>query len=186
MARTSNRHSYAKGLMIASQKLPETQPESPLSKTQRHAMDSRLVQAINEVMGDSTSQSQMIGTPVVAWGAGQVTKIRILDKAVTEAAGTGTPIPQLRGIARAKATMATVGGGTKAVGGGGIDGGLKSLRNNAIAVELAIFGISGAVTVARIAVRYRQLVVIDRQATAKAARVARESDEQGGVTPVIS
>ncbi len=83
--------------------------------------------------------------------------------------------PELNGATRANATISALGDGSKASG-GGIDRGLRGLRDSAIAVELAVFGISGAVTVARIAVRYRELVKQDRAIVAAIAEAQAAND----------
>lgn len=144
------------------------------------AIDPLLLQAINDVMGDAAGRAQAITTPMTAWVAGQAVKQQRVNAASMGTASTGTPIPELRGIARQKATISALDNGSKATGGGGIEGGLRSLRNSAIAVELAVFGISGAITVGRITVRYRQLVRQDRAIAAAVARarVTSESSEE--------
>lgn len=139
-------------------------------------MDTRLVQAINEVLGEDVSKAQIAGAPVVAWGAGQAVKRGALRGAVGRKASTGTPIASLKGVAKARAAVANLGGGAKAVGGKGIDGGGITVRNGAIAVELATFGISGAIIVARIALRYRAIVKAEHVA---ATTLARWADDKG-------
>lgn len=134
------------------------QADKGLAKNRR----ALLIQAIEETLGDGASQAQMLGTPIVSFAAGQATKRHSIINAIGKNASTGIPIFELRGIARAKAVMAVVGGGAKSVGGAGIDGGLKNLHNNAIAAELVVYGISGALTVGRIAMRYKRLVELAR------------------------
>ncbi len=117
-------------------------------------MDPRLRQAINDVF-ERGGATTLGGGGVIAFAAGQARKRQLLGRAHAGDASTGTPISALHGIARGKAGLAGVAGGSKATGGGGIDGGARTLRAAAIKTELAVFGISGAVLVGRIALRYR-------------------------------
>lgn len=84
-------------------------------------------------------------------------------------ASTGTPIALLRGVAAKRATMAAVAGGAKAAGGGGIIGGMRVLGQKSLQAQLAIYGITAAVLVAQIGIRYAVLVRRDRQAAREAA-----------------
>lgn len=139
-------------------------------------------QAINETLGDGASQAQMLGTPVVSFLAGQATKRHVMADALGKAASTGVPIDELRGIARAKAALAVVGGGAKSIGGGGIEGGMRYLRSNAIAIEVAVYGISGALVVGRIALRYNELVKFARIEDADAAEAGLGGAVEEGET----
>lgn len=139
-----------------------------------------LRRAIYETIGDVTSQAQMLGTPVASFLAGQATKRHVVSSALGQTTSTGVPIDELRGIARAKAAMAVVGGGAKSIGGGGIEGGVRNLRNNAIAMELAVYGLSGAFTVGRIALRYGELVKLARIEAAEAAEAGRDDAVENG------
>jgi len=126
-------------------------------------MDDRLIQAINEVMRESGNKVLSAGLLSSAL-AGKVVKEGLLRTAQTLDASTGVPISGLRGIARGKAALAALAGGAVSAGGGGMAGGVRVLQKNAIKVELAIFGISNAVVVGQIVVRYRQIVRAEREA----------------------
>ncbi|WP_146033042.1 hypothetical protein [Arthrobacter sp. AFG20] len=84
-------------------------------------------------------------------------------------ASTGTPIPLLRGVAAEHATMAAVAGGSKASGGGGIDGGMRLLDQKSMQAQLLVYGITAAAIGAQIGIRYAVLVRRDRKAAREAA-----------------
>lgn len=135
-------------------------------------MDPRFLIAINEVL---TEAGIDIAVPGVIAGAkaGPALRQSILARAATKNASTGTPIPWLKGIAAERATIAAVAGGAKAAGGGGIIGGTRILAQKPLQAQLAIYGITAAVVVAQIGVRYASLVRRDRKA-------ARESTAEKG------
>lgn len=128
-------------------------------------MDARLAQAISEVLGNGGNE-QLLSGVLNSAAAGQAVKRRLLKRAQTLTASTGAPISGLRGIARAKAAISALDNGAKSAGGGGIQGGSKVLKTSAIKVELAVLGLTGALVVGRIAVRYVQLVRADQKCAA--------------------
>lgn len=123
--------------------------------------------AISDVLsGDGVSATITAGPPVAR--AGAEFRQAMMNTASKGNASTGTPIPLLRGVAAERATLASIGGGSKAVGGEGIAGGEKVLSNSELTAQLSTYGVKAAVIVAQIAFRYGVLVHNDR----KAARVA--------------
>jgi len=127
-------------------------------------MDPRLVAAILDVLGESPTNVSLGATAGRA--AGPAVRKSILGRAATKNASTGTPIPNLRGIAADRATLAAVGGGAKAAGGSGIAGGLQVLDKAVMTVQLAAYGITAAAIVAEIGIRYAAHVRSDRAAAA--------------------
>ncbi len=79
-------------------------------------MDPRLRQAINDVF-ERGGATTLGGGGVIAFAAGQARKRQLLGRAHAGDASTGTPISALHGIARGKAGLAGVAGGSKATGG---------------------------------------------------------------------
>ena len=129
--------------------------------------------AISDVLSGGGVSSTITAGPSGA-EAGAEFRSAMLDSASKGNASTGTPIPLLKGVAAERATIAAVGGGSKAVGGKGIAGGEKILSDSELKAQLAMYGVKAAVIVAQIAVRYGVLVRRDR----KAARMAER--ESGG------
>ncbi|MGS0567187.1 hypothetical protein ACU8V6_00060 [Vibrio alginolyticus] len=74
----------------------------------------------------------------------------MLNSAAKGNASTGAPIPLLRGIAADHATVAAIGGGSKATGGKGIVGGEKILSDSELKAQLATYGVKAAVIVAQV------------------------------------
>ncbi|KRE64420.1 hypothetical protein ASG79_15615 [Arthrobacter sp. Soil761] len=131
-------------------------------------MDPRLLIAIHDVLTDAGIDVAVPGS-IAGAKAGPAVRQSILNRAAMKNASTGTPIPLLRGVTAKRATMAAVAGGAKAAGGGGIIGGMRVLGQKSLQAQLAIYGITAAVLVAQIGIRYAVLVRRDRQATREAA-----------------
>lgn len=139
-------------------------------------MDPRLLIAINEVLTEAGID--IAGPGAIAEAkAGPAVRQSIFARAATKNASTGTPIPWLRGIAAERATIAAVAGGAKAAGGGGIIGGMRVLAQKSLQAQLAVYGITASVIVARIGIRYATLVRRDRKAAREVSNVQRTFGE---------
>jgi len=123
-------------------------------------MDSRLLAAVLDVL--TASEIDLLAAHNETRGIGAGLQQSMLDIAAAGSASTGTPIPELHGIAATNATLAAVGGGSKAAGGGGVAGGHSRLNQAALSAQLATIGITSAAIVARILARYVILVRRDR------------------------
>ncbi len=126
-------------------------------------MDPRLLMAISDVLSGGGVSATIAAGPSGAQ-AGAEFRQAVLDSASKGNASTGTPIPLLKGVAAESATIAAVGGGSKAAGGKGIAGGEKILSDSELRAQLATYGVKAAVIVGQVALRYGVLVHRDRKA----------------------
>lgn len=136
-------------------------------------MDVRLLIAATEVLGGSGAHD-LVGTVVTAGETKTRIRSGILNWATTRDAGTGTPIAELHGAARDNAVMAAIGGGPKALGGGGRAAGEKTLSQEGLKAQLVTYGVDAAIVVTQIGIRYAQLVRQDRKAAREAAATVAE------------
>lgn len=56
-------------------------------------------------------------------------RILIVERSKNPNASTGTPISDLNGIAKSLAMISNLGGGSKAVGGEGVEGGIRNITD---------------------------------------------------------
>lgn len=117
-----------------------------------------LLLAANDVLFEGQGLDTAASAAADAHVEGKKLRQDLLDAAGRAMAGTGTPIPELRGIARENATMAVLGNGPKYAGGEGIAGGVKNLSRAERRVALSGYGVTAATTIALIGTRYLTLV----------------------------
>lgn len=137
-------------------------------------MDPRLLMAISDVLSGGSVSTTITAGPSAAQ-VGSERRQDMLNSASKGDASTGTPIPLLRGVAADRATVAAIGGGSKATGGKGIAGGEKILSDSELKAQLETYGVKAAVIVAQILLRYGVLVRQDRKA---ARAVELEADPE--------
>lgn len=144
-------------------------------------MDPRILIAIHDVLTDAGIDVTVPGS-IAGAKAGPAVRQSILKRAAKKNASTGKPIRLLKGIAAKRATMAAVDGGAKAAGGGGIVGGRRVLDQKSLQAQLAIYGITAAVLVSQIGIRYAVLVRRDRNA---ARGTTADTDQLGPLNPEL-
>jgi hypothetical protein len=126
-------------------------------------MDVRLLQALSDVLGGDYASVTIAAGPSGSDVGSNVSQA-LYARGGQLTAGTGTPIPLLRGVAADRATRSALGGGPKSASAGGMAAGDKILSDSALKAQLAVYGVKAAFIVGAVAVRYAVLVRADRKA----------------------